>query len=74
MTKNTTTVDARGLACPIPIVKTRDALSSLQVGAKLEILVDEEVARENVGRFLKSNRLQLKVEETVDGWRIVVAK
>lgn len=75
MTKNASiTVDARGLSCPIPVVKTRDALSSLQAGAKLEILVDEAVARENVSRLLKSNSLQPKVEETSDGWRITVVK
>ena len=65
---------SRGLACPIPVVRTRDALAVLASGHKLEVLVDEAVARENVSRFLRSNKLQPKVEASGDGWRITVGK
>ena len=71
---NVTSIDARGLACPIPVVKTRDALAVLVSGHKLEVLVDEAVARENVSRFLRSNKLQPKVEAHGDGWRVTVGK
>jgi TusA-related sulfurtransferase len=71
---NTTVVDTRGLSCPIPVIMTREALASLQVGARLEILVDEAVAKENVSRLLRSNRLQPEVQTTADGWRIAVVK
>jgi len=45
-------VDARGLACPMPVVRTKQAVDA---GAtELEVLVDNEAARENVLRFAGS--------------------
>ena len=45
-------VDARGLTCPAPVVKTRDAVKS---GAtEIEVLVDNATARDNVSRFAAS--------------------
>ncbi len=35
------TLDATGLACPLPILKTKKALSELPKGAKLEILATD---------------------------------
>jgi selenium metabolism protein YedF len=46
-------VDARGLACPQPVIMARKALND---GAtSIEILIDNEAARENVGRYLEKN-------------------
>ena len=42
-------VDARGLACPAPVVKTKDALKG--GAAEIEVLVDNPTARDNVCRF-----------------------
>ncbi|KAB2919696.1 MAG: sulfurtransferase TusA family protein [Hyphomicrobiaceae bacterium] len=35
------TLDAKGLACPLPILKTKKVLSELPKGAKLEILATD---------------------------------
>ena len=35
------TLDVRGLACPLPVLKARKALTSLAVGAILEVLATE---------------------------------
>jgi tRNA 2-thiouridine synthesizing protein A len=35
------TLDTKGLACPLPILKTRKALSELPKGAKLEVLATD---------------------------------
>jgi len=43
------TVDARGLCCPEPVLKTREALS--QKPEACRILVDNGAARDNVTRF-----------------------
>ncbi len=32
------TLDTKGLACPLPILKTKKALSELPKGAKLEVI------------------------------------
>jgi selenium metabolism protein YedF len=45
-------IDARGLACPMPVVKTKQAVDG---GAtELEILVDNDAAKENIRRFVES--------------------
>ena len=35
------TLDTKGLACPLPILKTKKALSELPQGAKLEVLATD---------------------------------
>lgn len=50
-----TRVDARGLSCPQPVVLTNKAI---EAGAdNLEVLVDNEVSKENVLRLAKRRRL-----------------
>ncbi len=46
-------VDCRGLNCPEPVLKTKDALTS-DPDKKIYVLVDNETARENVLRFAKN--------------------
>ncbi len=43
-------IDARGLSCPIPAMQAREALKKLDKGT-LEIIVDNETAKENVSRI-----------------------
>jgi selenium metabolism protein YedF len=47
------TLDARGLACPAPVLMTKDAVEKENL-AEVAVLVDNEAARENVTRFLES--------------------
>jgi selenium metabolism protein YedF len=44
-------LDCRGLACPSPVLKTREVLERGNV-ARVSILVDNSAAQENVSRFL----------------------
>ena len=44
------TVDARGFSCPVPVIKTKEAIEALPSG-EIIVLVDEEVAKENVSRL-----------------------
>jgi selenium metabolism protein YedF len=45
-------IDARGLPCPQPVLKTKEALEKSK-GSPLIILVSTEESRDNVARFLK---------------------
>jgi len=47
------TVDCRGLNCPEPVLRTRDALSDFP-SEPMTVIVDNETARENVLRFIQS--------------------
>ena len=40
-------VNAIGDACPIPVVKTKNAIRELQGGGTVETLVDNEIAVQN---------------------------
>lgn len=46
-------VDCRGLNCPEPVIKTKQAMAEMP-GADLKIIVDNEIARENVLRFARN--------------------
>ena len=45
------TVDARGEQCPIPVVKTKKVLDSIQGDAEILVLVDNETAVQNLTRM-----------------------
>ena len=44
-------VDARGMACPLPVVNAKKASEEMNAGDVLTILVDNEIAVQNLTRF-----------------------
>ncbi|EMB44041.1 sulfurtransferase TusA family protein [Treponema denticola] len=64
-------VDARGLACPEPVVLTKKALA---VNSAFVVLVDNETSKENIKRFCDNAKAKTKIEPSDDGWKIAVAK
>lgn len=46
-------VDARGLACPLPVVNTKDTLRTMQAGETVEVIVDNEIAVQNLEKFAR---------------------
>jgi selenium metabolism protein YedF len=56
-------VDARGLACPKPLILTKEALKESTSGQTLSILVDNETACRNVERFLSDQGMPPQVRE-----------
>lgn len=59
-----TTIDARGLACPHPVVLTKKALEEAD---EVTTIVDNETAKENVSRLAVSQGCQLSIEEKEEG-------
>ena len=57
-------LDARGWACPKPVIETRKAL---QTDKFLTVIVDNKAARENVSRLAVKLGLQAQIEEKDDG-------
>ena len=55
-------VDAMGDQCPIPVIKTRNAVSELREAALVEVEVDNETAVQNVSRFAASKGFSPKAE------------
>ncbi len=54
-------LDCRGLACPQPVMRTRDLLAA-ESPERVEVLVDNEAAGRNVSRFLTSQGYRAEVE------------
>jgi tRNA 2-thiouridine synthesizing protein A len=54
-------LDLRGLSCPIPVVKTKQAIDK-NPGEPITILLETAVARENVSRLAASRKYSVKVE------------
>jgi tRNA 2-thiouridine synthesizing protein A len=61
-------IDARGLSCPQPVVLVNRAVADGNID--LEIIVDNEVARENVTRL--AVRRGLKTDARQEGADIVI--
>lgn len=41
-------IDARGLACPLPVVNSKKAIGEFQEDGVLTVLVDNEIAVQNL--------------------------
>lgn len=44
-------VDARGLACPLPVVNAKKAVGEFKEDGILTVLVDNEIAVQNLKKF-----------------------
>jgi selenium metabolism protein YedF len=67
-------IDARGLACPEPVIKTKEALAAPGRDT-IEILVDNEGAVGNLERLAKSKSLACSVTKQDKGcWRVSIIK
>ena len=69
-----TTVDARGLSCPQPVILTMNEIKKVKKG-EIIVLVDTDTSKENVSRAATSQGWTLKgVEPEGVGYRITVSK
>ena len=62
----TSTVDARGLACPQPVILTKKALAGADDG-RVTTIVDSPTAEANVSRMARKAGWQVTVETQNDG-------
>lgn len=65
-------IDARGFSCPIPVVRTKEAIDSNPL-ATLAVLVESEVSRENISRLARSRGYSVRVERIEDGFRLLLS-
>ncbi|MDD3214898.1 MAG: sulfurtransferase TusA family protein [Eubacteriales bacterium] len=65
-------VDARGCACPEPVVLTRNAVKEDPSGA--EVLVDNACAVENISRFARNSGYQVAVQKNGDDIKLTLKK
>ena len=66
-------VDARGMNCPMPLIKTKKALESLTEGS-VRTIVDNETAKENISKFANSMAYRFTVSESKGDFYIDIFK
>ena len=59
-------VNAIGDACPIPVVKTKNAIRELQGGGTVETLVDNEIAVQNLTKMANQKGYDVHSEKVAD--------
>ncbi len=65
------TVDARGLACPQPVLLTRKGLAESE---EVITIVDNETAQQNVARMAEKSGCQVRIEKRTDGIYLNITK
>lgn len=53
-------IDARGLACPKPVIETKKAIESINSG-KVKVIVDNYIAKENIIKLSRSMNLEFNI-------------
>jgi tRNA 2-thiouridine synthesizing protein A len=69
------TIDARGLSCPMPIVKTAQAVKPLPTGAVVELLATDAGSIKDVAAWCRATGNEL-IDQTSDGavYRFVIRR
>jgi len=63
------TLDARGLSCPMPLLKTKKALETLEKGEVLEVLTTDPGSKNDIPSFCKKKGYDLlSIEDDPGGF------
>jgi tRNA 2-thiouridine synthesizing protein A len=60
------TLDARGLSCPMPIVKTAQAIKAMASGSLIEVLATDPGSVKDFAAWSRTTGNEL-IEQTADG-------
>jgi TusA-related sulfurtransferase len=66
-------IDARGLSCPMPVIKTKKAIEGMKSGSVV-VIVDNGTARDNVSRLAKSKGFNVALEKKGDDIYLTLSK
>jgi tRNA 2-thiouridine synthesizing protein A len=64
-------IDVRGLSCPIPVVRTKQAMDA-NPKETLTVLIETVVSKENVSRLAESQGYSIKAEEVSGEYRLTL--
>jgi tRNA 2-thiouridine synthesizing protein A len=70
-----TEVDARGLACPMPVIELAKAVRTVDVGQVVRLYATDPAARVDVPVWCRMQRQALRSQDETDGvWRFDVER
>lgn len=64
-------LDLRGLSCPIPLIKTKQALERVD---SIQVIVDESTPKENILKFARSQSFLSECAEVNGEYQITIRK
>ncbi|MEZ5585514.1 MAG: sulfurtransferase TusA family protein [Sedimenticolaceae bacterium] len=67
MTDTVHTLDARGLNCPLPILRTKKALAALQAGETLEVTATDPGSVKDLDSFCAQTGNEMLSSREADG-------
>ena len=69
-------LDARGLYCPVPVLRTRDRFKTLPPSSRLDVVADDPLARLDMRAFCarEGHAYLGEGEEPGGGWRMALQK
>ena len=63
-------IDCRGLACPAPVLQTKEAIEREHPNV-IKVVVDNEAAKQNVSRFMGSQGLEVSVKQEGSDFHVI---
>ena len=63
------TIDVRGLACPGPVIKTKDIIEK-ELPSILNVIVDNKAASENVRLFCESRNYEISIRQEGNNFHV----
>ena len=69
------TLDAKGLACPMPVLKSKKTLRTLEIGQVLEILATDPGSMNDIAAWTRATKQELLDSSEQDGiYRFLVRR
>jgi tRNA 2-thiouridine synthesizing protein A len=65
-------IDARGLKCPLPVLKAEKQLAAMAPGAQLVLIADDPVARIDIPLMCRKAGHDCLIDETGNAWRFTI--
>ncbi|HDP70027.1 MAG TPA: SirA family protein [Actinobacteria bacterium] len=66
-------VDVRGLSCPVPVLKTKEAIKK-NPNEEIMVLVDSQVSKQNVTRVAENSGYSVEVKSVGDEFHLKCKK
>ena len=68
-------IDAKGLACPMPLLKAKQGLHQINTGERIEVYATDAGSVRDFHAFIQlSEHLMVEFEETAKHYRYVIEK
>ena len=74
LTSEPETIDARGLKCPLPVLKMEKRLAALPAGARLVVLATDPMAKVDIPLYCRQNGHVCEVSSDADVLRFSIVK